>query len=116
MQQQRSQLVPHSGFYRLIYDILEDFIKCGDSSLEIEEMLKDEVFELRQAEFKTLASLRPNFTIGNCAAGHQAENRDKNRNVLVVPPDDNRPYLTSFQRFVLFLSPKENTFVNNMYF
>ncbi len=35
------------------------------------------------------------FTIGDCAAGHRAENRAKNRNVLVVPPDNNRPYLTS---------------------
>ena len=37
------------------------------------------------------------FTIGDCAAGHRAENRVKNRNVLVVPPDTNRPYPTSFQ-------------------
>ncbi len=37
----------------------------------------------------------PRFTIGDCAAGHRAENRAKNRNVLVVPPDNYRPYLTS---------------------
>jgi len=27
----------------------------------------------------------PRFTIGDCAAGHRADNRDKNRNVLIVP-------------------------------
>lgn len=85
------------AFYRLIYDILEDYIKCGDTSLELEEMLTDHSYNLRETEFKTLASLRPQYTIGDCAAGHRSENRDKNRNVLVVPPDENRPYLTSFQ-------------------
>ncbi len=39
--------------------------------------------------------LKIRFTIGDCAAGHRAENRAKNRNVLVVPPDSYRPYLTS---------------------
>jgi protein tyrosine phosphatase len=39
----------------------------------------------------------PRFTIGDCAAGHRADNRDKNRNVLIVPPDNFRPYVTSFQ-------------------
>lgn len=29
--------------------------------------------------------------------GHRPENREKNRNVLNVPPDEWRPYLTSFQ-------------------
>ena len=98
----------------------------------------DEIRDHGESNFKTLASLRPHYTIGkvymhlylhsllfrkkhlekkdysnfgefkeknntffnilgDCAAGHRAENRDKNRNVLVVPPDDNRPYLTSFQ-------------------
>ena len=27
----------------------------------------------------------PRFTIGDCAAGHRVDNRDKNRNVLIVP-------------------------------
>ena len=27
----------------------------------------------------------PRFSIGDCAAGHRADNRDKNRNVLIVP-------------------------------
>jgi len=207
LQEQRALLVSHSGFYRLIYDILEDYIKCGDTSTKMEDFLnldgpqywkldgnmlhnkeglwksndmwnftvkegvsqkeliyveninetkvwgttndgkvileifeedkaeqlwkkgepnaegyftlenyevskvitatsstslelKDQQDELREhgeSNFKTLASLRPHYTIGDCAAGHRAENRDKNRNVLVVPPDDNRPYLTSFQ-------------------
>ena len=36
LHKQRAQLVSHPGFYKLIYDILEDYIKCGDSSLELQ--------------------------------------------------------------------------------
>ena len=28
--------------------------------------------------------------------GHRKENQEKNRNPLIVPPDERRPYLTSF--------------------
>ncbi|MPC16314.1 Receptor-type tyrosine-protein phosphatase U [Portunus trituberculatus] len=41
--------------------------------------------------------MTPRFTIGDCAGGHRADNRVKNRNVLCVPPDNFRPYITSFQ-------------------
>jgi protein tyrosine phosphatase len=102
LQRQRPQLMSHPGFYRLIYDVLEDHIKCGDTSLELEDMMYEEARNLRQAEFNTLSSLRPQYTIGDCAAGHRHENRDKNRNVLVVPPDEIRPYLTTFQVLTIF--------------
>ena len=39
LQEQRALLVSHSGFYRLIYDILEDYIKCGDTSAKMEDFL-----------------------------------------------------------------------------
>ena len=39
LQEQRALLVSHSGFYRLIYDILEDYIKCGDTSTKMEDFL-----------------------------------------------------------------------------
>ena len=32
-----------------------------------------------EAEFRQLSTLRPHFTIGDCAAGHRNENRGKNR-------------------------------------
>merc|ERR1712223_2319364 len=113
LHQQRAKLVSHPGNYRLIYDILEDFIKCGDTSTNMEDFLEHDICDSveskeerekegekerkKERDFTALASLCPRFTIGDCAAGHRAENRDKNRNVLVVPPDDSRPYLTSFQ-------------------
>ena len=97
LHKQRAQLVTHPGFYRLIYDVIEDYIRCGNTCVTLEDMLTHNICEQRNKEFQTLASLRPQYTIGDCAAGHRAENREKNRNVMVVPPDDNRPYLTSFQ-------------------
>merc|ERR1719361_753643 len=48
-------------------------------------------------EYALICNQTPRFTIGDCAAGHRADNRDKNRNVLIVPPDNFRPYVTSFQ-------------------
>ena len=35
--------------------------------------------------FQLISHQTPRFTIGDCAAGHRADNRDKNRNVLIVP-------------------------------
>merc|ERR1712088_337730 len=48
-------------------------------------------------EYSLICNQTPRFTIGDCAAGHRADNRDKNRNVLIVPPGNFRPYVTSFQ-------------------
>ena len=39
----------------------------------------------------------PRFTIGDCAAGHRADNRDKNRNVLIVP----RKFLSDQYSYIL---------------
>ena len=95
---------------RFIYDVVEDHLLCGETFIPISEILprlqdkskKDprtkENTYIR--EHRLLDSLLPRFSIGDCAAGHRAENRAMNRNVLVVPPDSSRPYLTSFQVFI----------------
>ncbi|RWS11882.1 receptor-type tyrosine-protein phosphatase kappa-like isoform X1 [Dinothrombium tinctorium] len=44
-----------------------------------------------------IVKMTPKLSIGECAGGHRIENRDKNRDVAIVPPDNHRPYLTSFQ-------------------
>ena len=44
----------------------------------------------------------PRFTIGDCAGGHRSDNRDKNRDVLIVP----RTLSHSFAfDFILLLIP-----------
>ena len=67
---QRAKLVSHPGNYRLIYDILEDFIKCGDTSTKMEDFLKHDIREYGEANFTALASLRPHYTIGKLIYVH----------------------------------------------
>ncbi|KIH65943.1 Protein-tyrosine phosphatase [Ancylostoma duodenale] len=45
--------------------------------------------------------------IGDCAGGHRLENRGKNRDVMVVPPDHARPYLQT-----LHGESKDYTYIN----
>ena len=71
--------------------------------------------------FQLICNQTPRFTIGDCAAGHRADNRDKNRNVLIVPRKLFKLYFTlqnnqlskisiicvlafSSHRFILFYS------------
>ena len=84
-----------------------DHLLCGETFMDVRELLSRVQSKSRKDaqsgrneyanEHKLLNELIPRFTIGDCAAGHRAENRGKNRNSLVVPPDASRPYLTSFQ-------------------
>lgn len=38
-----------------------------------------------QKEYQQICKQTPRFTIGDCAGGHRGDNREKNRDVLVVP-------------------------------
>ncbi|KAK7072438.1 hypothetical protein SK128_004216 [Halocaridina rubra] len=92
--------------YRFVYDVLEEFLLCGYSFFPVSELsqrLKHKSMKVSgnkneyQVEFEKICKMTPRFTIGDCAGGHRADNRVKNRNVLCVPPDNFRPYITSFQ-------------------
>ena len=53
-----------------------------------------ELMEVQDShENKLLTMLTAPLRIGDCAGGHRLENRGKNRDVMVVPPDHARPYL-----------------------
>jgi len=120
LRQQRKGLVANADQYRFIYDVLEDYVVCGEtqiaaeklklqmamlanssgtmtSSLQASPSSSSSASDGFDAEFRQLSSLRAHYSIGDCAAGHRTENRSKNRNPSVVPPDTRRPYLTSFQ-------------------
>jgi protein tyrosine phosphatase len=103
----RRGLVETLDQYKFIYDTLEEYCRGIDSRFPVAELankikektvkdkkLKKNVYAL---EYSLICNQTPRFTIGDCAAGHRADNRDKNRNVLIVPPDNFRPYITSFQ-------------------
>lgn len=119
--------------YKFIYDTLEEFVVCGVSWFPVAELsqrlkqksIKNPITKMNeyQREYQQICKQTPRFTIGDCAGGHRADNREKNRDVLVVPrefyaassrekmasslnqnnfpllliADNFRPYLTSFQ-------------------
>jgi len=103
----RRGLVETLEQYKFIYDTLEEYCRGIDSRFPVSELankikqktLKDKKIKKNAyaSEYLLICNQTPRFTIGDCAAGHRADNRDKNRNVLIVPPDNFRPYITSFQ-------------------
>ncbi|XP_022184512.1 receptor-type tyrosine-protein phosphatase kappa isoform X2 [Nilaparvata lugens] len=107
LRQSRKGLIETLEQYKFVYDTLEEFVVCGTSWFPVKELsqrlkqksMKDPVTKLNeyQKEYQQICKQTPRFTIGDCAGGHRGDNREKNRDVLVVPPDNFRPYLTSFQ-------------------
>ncbi|CAB4069100.1 unnamed protein product [Lepeophtheirus salmonis] len=107
MRQQRPGLVETLSQYRFVYETLLEYTRGIDSRFPVSELatkIKERGIKEKktkknayQMEYSLICNQTPRFTIGDCAAGHRADNRDKNRNVLIVPPDNFRPYLTSFQ-------------------
>lgn len=107
MRQSRRGLIETIEQYKFVYDTLEEYCICGSSSFPVNELstrlkqkavrsASDKLNEY-QREFQLICRQVPKFTIGDCAGGHRADNRHKNRDVMIVPPDNFRPYLTSFQ-------------------
>ncbi|XP_044020892.1 receptor-type tyrosine-protein phosphatase kappa [Aphidius gifuensis] len=107
LRQSRRGLIENMDQYKFIYDTLEEFVICGASWFPVSELsqrlkqksVKNPITKMNeyQREYAQICKQTPRFTIGDCAGGHRADNREKNRDVLVVPPDNFRPYLTSFQ-------------------
>ncbi|CAD6227442.1 GSCOCG00001126001-RA-CDS, partial [Cotesia congregata] len=107
LRQSRRGLIESLDQYKFVYDTLEEFVICGASWFPVSELsqrlkqksVKNPITKMNeyQREYQQICKQTPRFTIGDCAGGHRADNREKNRDVLVVPPDNFRPYLTSFQ-------------------
>lgn len=102
----RKGMIDNVDQYKFVYDTLEEHAICGPSWFPVKELSQrlrakgqrgpNKLSEY-QLEYQLICKQTPRFTIGDCAGGHRGDNRDKNRDVLVVPPDNSRPYLTSFQ-------------------
>lgn len=68
---------------------------CGTSWFPVAELsqrlkqksVKNPITKMNeyQREYQQICKQTPRFTIGDCAGGHRADNREKNRDVLVVP-------------------------------
>lgn len=93
--------------YKFVYDTLEEQIVCGKTWFPVSELsdrLKSKAIKHPgtkmneyQSEYLMICRQTPRFSIGDCAGGHRADNRDKNRDVLCVPREFDRnrvKYLT----------------------
>ena len=84
--------------YKLVYSLLEEHLTLRFTARSVRDFLTDTVTDTRLAEeFDKVNQVRPELTQGDCAGAHREENQSKNRSILVLPPDKNRPYITSFQ-------------------
>ncbi|TMS33747.1 hypothetical protein L596_001446 [Steinernema carpocapsae] len=114
----RPNLVDSVDQYQFIYDALSEAVLCNIQPIAMHR-LKDrssmykakkdrQLMEVQDShENKLLIMLTPTLRIGDCAGGHRLENRGKNRDVMVVPPDHARPYLQT-----LHGESKDYTYIN----
>lgn len=94
LKQSRRGLIENVDQYKFVYDTLEEHLTCGKSWFSVSELsdkLKQKAqkdhtkMNEYQREYAQICKQTPRFTIGDCAGGHRADNRDKNRDVLCVP-------------------------------
>lgn len=107
MRQSRKFLIENLEQYRFVYDTIEEAMFCGKTWFPVCELHKRLKHKSQRnpitkkneylREYEKITRMTSKFSIGDCAGGHRVENREKNRDVSTVPPDNFRPYLTSFQ-------------------
>ncbi|WAR23128.1 PTPRM-like protein [Mya arenaria] len=68
----RTNMVQTLSQYRLIYDTLAMYVQF-------------------------LQQIVPKILIGDCASGHRDENRNKSRDIMLLPPERARPYLQTIE-------------------
>lgn len=103
----RKGMVETVEAYKFVYETLEEAYICGKTWFPVSELSEQLKFKSAknpitktneyQKEYEKICKMSSKLSIGDCAGGHRPENRDKNRDVATVPPDNFRPYLTSFQ-------------------
>lgn len=98
---------------------------CGTSWFPVAELsqrlkqksIKNSITKMNeyQREYQQICKQTPRFTIGDCAGGHRADNREKNRDVLVVPrelqPACDSNKIAHFRQKNSFSSPYKLIFV-----
>ncbi|XP_023215946.1 receptor-type tyrosine-protein phosphatase mu-like isoform X2 [Centruroides sculpturatus] len=107
LRQSRRGMVENVDHYRFIHETLEEAHVCGITWFPVTQIsqqlkhksMKNPITKQNeyQREYEKICKMASKLSIGDCAGGHRPENREKNRDVAIVPPDNFRPYLTSFQ-------------------
>ncbi|ODM88668.1 Receptor-type tyrosine-protein phosphatase kappa [Orchesella cincta] len=101
----RKGLLENVEQLKFMYDTLEEYVICGKtwfpvselSSLLKHKIMKDPHTKINeyQKEFLLICKQTPRFSIGDCAGGHRAYNRDKNRDVLITPHEQRAGYMVT---------------------
>lgn len=107
LRQSRKFLIENLEQYKFVYDTIEEAMFCGKTWFPVSELHKRLKHKSQRnpitkkneylREYEKITRMTSKFSIGDCAGGHRVENREKNRDVSTVPPDNFRPYLSSFQ-------------------
>ncbi|KJH43712.1 Protein-tyrosine phosphatase [Dictyocaulus viviparus] len=114
----RPHLIDSVDQYQFIYEVLAEAVLCNIQPIQMHQLKERssmykakknrQLMETRDShENKLLLQLTQPLRIGDCAGGHRLENRGKNRDVMVVPPDHARPYLQT-----LHGESKDYTYIN----
>ncbi|CAG0914746.1 unnamed protein product, partial [Notodromas monacha] len=95
MKMARKGLVESMDQYKFIYDALEESVICKKTWFPVCELsqrlktmsMRDPRSKMNeyQEQFLRISKLAAKFSIGDCAGGHRPENREKNRDVIIVP-------------------------------
>jgi protein tyrosine phosphatase len=111
MRSARRGMIESATQYKFIYETLQEARLTGKTwfpVFNLAEMIKKKsqsVSVLKggvrineyQREYDKIVKMTRNYSIGDCAGGHRVENRYKNRDFATIPPDNYRPYLSTFQ-------------------
>ncbi|KAL4236575.1 hypothetical protein ACF0H5_004960 [Mactra antiquata] len=103
----RKNMVRTISQYRLIYDTLAMYVQVCSTVIPSSKvpavahklMLKDPLTNQLgfEKEFQFLEDIVPKIPIGDCASGHRDENRNKSRDIMLLPPERARPYLQTVE-------------------
>ncbi|KAG8178339.1 hypothetical protein JTE90_029293 [Oedothorax gibbosus] len=91
----RRGMIETLDHYKFIYDALEEASICGSTWFPVNALsqqlkfksMKNPVDRMNeyQREYQKICKNSSKLSIGDCAGGHRPENRDKNRDVSIVP-------------------------------
>ncbi|XP_013073463.2 receptor-type tyrosine-protein phosphatase kappa-like isoform X3 [Biomphalaria glabrata] len=99
----RKNMVRTLAQYQQIYQAVAMYLQCGTTvypaqtlvaAYEVHYSSDAKAFKLDR-EFQTLQVIVPRLSIGDCASGHRVENRSKSRDIMMLPPECARPYLST---------------------
>ncbi|ESP05235.1 hypothetical protein LOTGIDRAFT_152052 [Lottia gigantea] len=112
----RKNMVRTLGQYGLIYDTVAMYINCNYTVFPVADLhfqtpvgfTNSRSLQIDQ-EFQVLQYIVPALSIGDCASGHRVENRCKSRDIMMLPPERARPYLSADT------NDSGNDFINAVY-